>query len=162
MTISIGFDEFNAKIARGGRRSGELLKSNFPPVNFFEDFIFISSSLMITFTPIFSKISIKTSSPCGKFPIFPLTVISSPLSTAAERSSARLEKSIGTVNVALLYICGNMLYFLYGISVCTDTPNFLIVAIVASRYGLETKFPSMVKLIPFSVSGAQINSAEMN
>ncbi len=93
---------FNAKIARGGRRSGELLRSNFPPFNFSGDLILISLSLIVTFTPNCSKISMKTSSPCGKFPILPLTVIPSPLSTAAERSSARLEKSIGTVNVALL------------------------------------------------------------
>jgi len=55
-----------------------------------------------------------------------------------------------------------MLYLLYGINVWTETPNFLIVAIVASRYGFETKFPSIVRLIPFSVSGALINNAEMN
>jgi len=54
------------------------------------------------------------------------------------------------------------LYLLYGISVCTVTPNFRIVATVASRYGFDTKFPSIVRLIPFSVSGAQINSAEIN
>src|SRR3989344_8549717 len=55
-----------------------------------------------------------------------------------------------------------MLYFLYGINVCTVTPKFLIVAIVASRYGFETKFPSMTKLIPLSVNGEQINNAEIN
>ena len=55
-----------------------------------------------------------------------------------------------------------MLYFLYGINVLTDTPNFLIVAIVASKYGFETKSPSIVKLIPFFVSGALINNDEIN
>ena len=55
-----------------------------------------------------------------------------------------------------------MLYFLYGINVWTVTPNFLIVAIVASRYGFETKLPSIVRLIPFSVNGALISNAETN
>ena len=99
---SIGLDEFNDRIARGGRRSGELLKSNFPPVNFSGDLILISSSLMEIVTPNCSKISIKTSSPCGKSPKFPLIEISSPLSTAADKSNARLEKSIGTVNSVFL------------------------------------------------------------
>ncbi len=55
-----------------------------------------------------------------------------------------------------------MLYFLYGINVWTETPNFLIVAIVASRYGFETKFPSMFRLIQISVNVAKINYAEIN
>ncbi len=54
------------------------------------------------------------------------------------------------------------MYRLYGIRVCTETPYFLIVAIVASRYGFDTKFPSITMLSPFSVSGAQINNAEIN
>ena len=41
-----------------------------------------------------------------------------------------------------------MLYLLYGISVCTVTPNFRIVATVASRYGFDTKFASnLIRLI---------------
>ncbi len=55
-----------------------------------------------------------------------------------------------------------MLYLLYGIRVWTATPNFLMVAIVASRYGFETRFPSIVKLTPFSVNGALINNADTN
>ena len=43
LVISIGFDVFNVKIARGGRRSGELLKSNLPPFNFSGDLTLISS-----------------------------------------------------------------------------------------------------------------------
>ena len=88
--------------ANGGKRSGELLRSNLPPLSFSGDLILISSSLITTVTPNCSKISIKTSSPCGRVPMLPLIFTSSPLSTAAANSNARLEKSIGTVNVALL------------------------------------------------------------
>ena len=33
-TISIGFDEISDNIASGGKRSGEFLKSNTPPLIF--------------------------------------------------------------------------------------------------------------------------------
>ena len=55
-----------------------------------------------------------------------------------------------------------MLYLLYGISVWTDTPNLLMVAMVASRYGFETMFPSMTMLIPLPVSGAAIIKDDTN
>ena len=101
-TISIGFDEISDNIASGGNRSGEFLKSNTPPFNFSGDLILISLSSIITDTPNCSRKSMNASSPCGKFPILPLTVISSPFSTANERINAKLEKSIGTVNVVFL------------------------------------------------------------
>ena len=65
-----------------------------------------------------------------------------------------------------------MLYFYKFVAICyifymelmfeLTTPNSLIVIIVASRYGFETKSPSIVKLIPFFVSGAVINNDVIN
>ena len=40
LKISIGFDAFSASIAIAGIRSGELLRSNFPPLSFFWRFYF--------------------------------------------------------------------------------------------------------------------------
>ncbi len=62
-TISIGFDEINDKIASGGKRSGEFLKSNFPPFNFLGDLILISLSLIVTDTPNCYRNSMNASSP---------------------------------------------------------------------------------------------------
>ena len=62
-TISIGSDETNDKIASGGKRSGEFLKSNLPPFNFSGDLILISFSLIVTNTPNWFRKSINASSP---------------------------------------------------------------------------------------------------
>ena len=57
-TISIGSDDINDKIASGGNKSGEFLKSNTPPFNLSGDLTFISSSLIFTETPNCSRKSV--------------------------------------------------------------------------------------------------------
>src|SRR5206468_3151068 len=110
----------------------------------------------------FSRCVIISLSPCGRSSTRAEIVILSPISTAAESNNAMLEKSEGTVKSADLYCCFEMLYFLYGSMVSTLTPNFFIVDMVASRYGFDTRFPSMFSLTPFSVLGDAIINADMN
>ncbi len=98
----MGLEDFKIKIESGGNKSGELLRSNLPPFSFSGVSIEIVSSSIDTFTPNCSMMSIKTSSPWGRFPIFPLIENFSPHKTEADNNKARLEKSIGTVNVVSL------------------------------------------------------------
>src|SRR5579875_1414188 len=157
----MGPEDLSASMASGGRRSGVFDRSNRPPERVGGATTRTVSPIRIL-APICSRKEIISLSPWGRSPIGAEICMSPPTMTAADRRRAMLEKSAGTVKSDAAYSCLGTRYFLYGRTASTLTPNFFIVAIVASRYGLETKSPSISSVIPFSVLGAAIRSAETN